>query len=98
MRRITREGFVIAAQTKEHERVNGKSARWIGHLIQQAQPQRRCCSCIGMQQRRRMAIVNVADSNCADLNCDGPLDCDPLIVARTVLKLSNGVAAARPPF
>jgi hypothetical protein len=23
---------------------------------------------------------------------------DPLIVARTVLKLSNGVAAARPPF
>ena len=42
--------------------------------------------------------VNVADSNRADLNCDGSLEGDPLIVARTVLKLSNGVAAARPPF
>jgi hypothetical protein len=58
MRRITREGFVIVAQTKEHERVNAESARWIGHLIQRAQPQRR--RCIGMQQRRRMAIVSTS--------------------------------------
>ena len=42
--------------------------------------------------------VTVADSNRADLNCDGSLEGDPLIVARTVPKLSNSVAAARPPF
>ena len=42
--------------------------------------------------------VNVADSNRADLNCDGSSEGDPFIVAGTVLKLSNGVATARPPF
>lgn len=51
-------GFAIQTLAKEHERVNAESARWIGHLIQRAQPQRRCC--IGMQQRRRMAIVSTS--------------------------------------
>ena len=69
---------MILAQTKEHERGNGKSA----HAA--TSPHGHC--------------ANVADSNRADLNCDGSLEGDPLIVARTVLKLSNGVAAARPPF
>ena len=47
--------FVNQTLTKEHWWVNAESARWIGHLIQQAQPQ--CCCCIGMQQRRRMAMA-----------------------------------------
>ena len=49
-------GFATLA--KEHERVNAESARWICHIIQRAQPKRRWC--IGMQQRRRMAIVSTS--------------------------------------
>ena len=56
----TCRGFVVAeivnmTLTQEHWWVNAESARWIGHLIQQAQPQPH--RCIGMQQRRCMAIV-----------------------------------------
>ena len=51
-------GFAIQTLAKEHEQVNADSARWIGHLIQRAQPQRRCC--ILMQQHRRMAIVSAS--------------------------------------
>ena len=74
----------------------GKSARWIGHLIQRAQPQLLLHWNAATSPHGH--CVNVADSNRADLNCDGSLEGDPFFVARTVLKLSNGVAAARPPF
>ena len=51
-------GFAIQTLAKEHRWVNGESSHWIGHLIQRAQPQRRCC--IRMQQRRCMAIVSTS--------------------------------------
>ena len=51
--------IVIMTLTQEHWWVNAESARWIGHLIQRAQPQRRCC--IGMQQRCRMGMCQRRD-------------------------------------
>ena len=95
-RELDEAGFAIETLTKEHQWVNCESARWICHLIQRAQPQRRCC--IGMQQRRRMAIVSTSQIQNVVIRIVTGLWGDPLIVARTGLKLSNGVVAAGPPF
>ena len=78
--------------TQEHWWVNAESARWIGHS--KSNPTSTATATL---LHRNAATLPHGHVTC-DLNCDGSLEGDPLIVARTVLKLSNGVATARPPF
>ena len=62
---------VTCPLAKEHEQVNGKSARCIGHVIQRAQTAMLLHRNAAMSQHGH--YVNVAASNRADLHCDGSL-------------------------